>query len=244
MQFEEVLFNDHPLYLPHYTLETMVHCTHKVGHDPRKHIYLECRHSKVMEKWLSIGEATFIDIGAATGAMTLPFSLKFPKVQVIAFEPNHHVRQILIETLIKNNCLTPLVLDTALSAAAGVESFTALDLDKSGQTPYLPEASSLSKLENDYEKEYYEVRVSTLDLIMQQMQVNENVIIKIDVEGWEAKVLEGGLNFIKHTKPYFSIDIHRDPFGEGETEPSVQDLLRPLGYEFERIDHVLLCQPM
>jgi len=243
LDFQEVVFNGTPLFLPSSTLKTMTHCTHSAEGDDRKHLYVETAHSDIMAGWLNEGNATFLDIGAATGAMTVPFALRFPDAKIYAFEPYHKVRQILIETLIKNKCVHPLVFDCALSANSGVDTFTAYEPDETGECPYLPEASSLSELKSDRAKNFFHVRVETLDHITKNISITDNCIVKIDVEGWEAKILKAGQRFISQFRPRFSIDIHTNPFGPGDTSDDVKSLLQNHSYSFEGIGHVMMCRP-
>jgi hypothetical protein len=89
----------------------------------------------------------------------------------------------------------------------------------------------------------YEVRVVTLDDDALQ-HCSKPLVVKIDVEGFEAHVLRGAHRLIRDCRPYLSIDIHTDPFGDGlaTTEAAVIELLP--GYRCERLAHVLLCSPL
>lgn len=243
-KYHEVEFNGVRLKLPDYTLQTMTHCLHGKTNDGLDQYFVEQAHAEVMASWISEGAATFLDIGAATGAMVLPFAIRFPEARIIAFEPYHKVRQVLIDTLSENNLASPLVVDLALSDKTGIERFTGFELDETGETPFLPEASSLSELNHPKAKNIFPVRVQTLDGFADHLTVTDNVVIKIDVEGWEAKVLEGGAKFLARTKPRLAIDIHNNPFGDGDTQADVETVLAPLSYSFNKLGHVLICQPV
>ena len=65
--------------------------------------------------------------------------------------------------------------------------------------------------------------------------------VKIDMEGLEAKVLAGGVWFLTRVRPALAIDVHANPFGKGTTENDVRQILYPLGYQFNKLRHVLVC---
>jgi hypothetical protein len=88
----------------------------------------------------------------------------------------------------------------------------------------------------------YDVQVVMLDDDA-LAQCTRPVVIKIDVEGFEAHVLRGARRLIDEYRPFLSIDIHTDPFGDGvaTTEATVISLIQD--YRYERLGHVLLCSP-
>ena len=89
----------------------------------------------------------------------------------------------------------------------------------------------------------YEVEVRTLDSLSQNLRLDEarTIVVKIDVEGFEDKVLKGALETLKRFKPFLSIDIHNHPGREDMTDGACMAILSPLGYWFERRGHVLLA---
>ena len=66
--------------------------------------------------------------------------------------------------------------------------------------------------------------------------------MKIDVEGFEEKVLTGALKSLERFKPFLSIDIHNHPGRPDMTDDACVAILGPLGYQFERMGHVLLAR--
>ena len=71
------------------------------------------------------------------------------------------------------------------------------------------------------------VRVKTLD----QFNYNDVDFIKIDVEGWEPKVLRGAKKTIDRCNPVICVEINK---GDNES----QWLLESWGYELKEIDHL------
>lgn len=106
--------------------------------------------------------------------------------------------------------------------------------DDSGLVPYLPEASRLSIAGEGvvYERQVsYPVEVTTLDNLRPTFALNpgQKVVVKLDVEGFEDKVLIGGQALIAEHQPFFSIDIHVHPGTSVLTDVACERLLAPHG---------------
>jgi FkbM family methyltransferase len=247
-----VNFNGVPLELPRYTLMTMRHCISPQP-DGRINMLVETAHWERMRAELSEG-SLFLDIGAATGAMSIPFALTVKTdARLVAFEPSRRARDYLAATAARNKAHDPAMKDLrimacALSDAPGSLSFMELPEDETGDTPFLPEGSRLRVDEADtYENAAnYQVDVSTLDALAGELDFAsaKKIVMKIDVEGFEAMVLKGGIKTLAAHKPFMAIDIHGTPGGDGTqtTEAAVMAVITPFGYKVERLGHVLVCR--
>ncbi len=234
--------NDCELWLPAATVRTMIHCYHGKEKGPLV-LQVETFHSNWMRQHLKPG-SIFIDIGAATGAMTLPFG-KIHDIEIVAYEPCAANRKLLEVALKKNGIEHAIVKPVAVSDQPGEFIFREFDYDSTHTIPFLKETSSLvyDRIPTTNHKDYL-VRTVTLDedlLPLLKTSYTGDMVIKIDVEGFEAKVLQGASLLINKYRPYLSIDIHADPFGEGTTESKVKSYLH--NYSFKKADHVLLCTP-
>ena len=67
----------------------------------------------------------------------------------------------------------------------------------------------------------------------------DEALALLEQQGDEAKVLAGGLELLERLRPPLAIDIHVE--GTGTTENAVRGILAPLGYQFEKLGHVLVC---
>jgi FkbM family methyltransferase len=224
----------------------MTHCVHARTDRPFL-VLVETQHLDWMRSKLRSGDV-FLDVGAATGAMALPIALGIPGVRVVAFEPSRTARKILLDTLAANDARSVEVIDHAVSDAAGTVQFTEMQYDESGRYPYMPETSSIStgQANPDLVAGLYDVPVTTLDQFFAGRSDGPTVrAVKIDVEGFEVNVLRGATTFLEAARPFLAIDIHRDPFGDGDatTESGVRTILGALGYTFGNLGHVLLCYP-
>lgn len=233
-------------WLPRDTLRMMKHCVYD-RLDESILVMIEGRHTQWMMERLD-SQGLYVDIGSFSGAMVIPFATAYPDLKVYAFEPARRAYARL-ENTIKFNALSNVHLyNIAISDSKGITSFAEIN-DLEGHDN-APEGSSIlhsnkSLSINHSDTTDYDVEIDTLDnLLFGAISTAQRSVIKIDVEGFEVNVLRGGRLFIEKHLPALSIDIHLDPFGSGETEVQVRDFLSPFGYDFARLDHVLVCDPL
>jgi FkbM family methyltransferase len=243
--FVNVVLNETLLWVPVDTIRTMVHCL-SLTSSGQLRIDVESAHLKWMMHKLREG-GTFLDVGAATGATTLPIAVHLRDlVQVVSYEPARLARELLVATLERNAIIGVTVRPVAVSEAAGQAEFREYLPDPTGRTPFLPEASSIvSTSMSDAPHATFTVPVVTLDQDALWVIQRKPVVCKIDVEGFEALVLRGASALLALRSIYLSIDLHVDPFGDGtrSTEREVRSILEKYGYTFEAMGHVLLCSP-
>ena len=241
-----VILNDVEMLLPRNTILTMRHCI-RPGTEGPISLYVEEDHLPWILSHLS-DAGVFLDVGAATGAVTLPVAFTNPELLVFAFEPARRARELLVGTLQRNGIKTVEVVASAVSDLAGQAAFSEYQLAVPGQPPYLPEASAIHHdlINSSLVEAQYDVDVTSLDkFCAERGLMTTPSVVKIDVEGFETKVLEGARQYIASARPWMAIDIHRDPFGDGgTTELPVRAILDQLGYEFENMKHILLCKPL
>lgn len=239
-----VSLNGVSLLLPRYTLMIMRDCL-TASTNGELGLLVETPHWQWMKS--KFGDNTlFLDIGAAAGTMTVPYALSFPEgLRVVSFEPSRRARDYLARTLARNGARNVTVLPVALSDGAGSLSFMEFPEDSSGRMPFLPEGS---RLQLPPEELYpgavqYAVEVRTLDSLSEQLRFYEaeTIVVKIDVEGFEDRVLKGALKTLERFKPFLAIDIHNHPGRLDLTDKACMEILASLGYQFEHMGHVLLA---
>ncbi len=234
------------LYLPKYTIMTMRNCI-TASVDGSIDLMVETAHSEKMKAELSDG-SLFLDVGAATGAMSIPYAVsKFADIRIAAFEPSRRARGYLEATVARNNIENVQIMPFAVSNEVGSFNFIELPEDTTGDIPFLPEVSRLS-VTNEvlaYEgQQSFNVDVTTLDAQIELLEFAKakNIVIKIDVEGFEDKVLLGAHETLTRYKPFLSIDIHVHPGKQELTDIACIEILNRYGYKFERSGHVLLAR--
>lgn len=158
-----------------------------------------------------------LDIGANIGSFTVVFArLTGPKGVVLAFEPERHSHNSLCGNVSINNLKNVFIYNNAL----GKESNTIMFPDNNPDIFGNHGSFCFKNLEDN--KHGYPVSIVPLD----SLDLPNVNFIKIDVEGMEPDVLEGGKNTIEKFKPIMHVEIDREP---NKTETIY--LLKKLGYK-------------
>ena len=167
---------------------------------------------------------TVLDIGANIGAHTLAMAKTVgSEGQVIAFEPMAWARKKL-RTNIGLNSFTNIVVEKhALSNRTNIGSAgfrTSWDRYERASDGVVPEEAVLFDRLDNYVENH---NLLTVDFI------------KLDVDGFEYKVLEGAVETIKRFKPTLSMELgHWTLEKQGDTLEALTTLLHSLGYKFFR----------
>jgi hypothetical protein len=91
-------------------------------------------------------------------------------------------------------------------------------------------SNSLVKNRSDKEAKGYDVKLFTIDGIVQEYSLKPG-LIKIDAEGAELDVLQGGLNTFRQYKPILILGLHPDFISKkGDSLEKIWDLLLQSGY--------------
>lgn len=141
--------------------------------------------------------AIVLDIGANIGAHTIPLAqLVGPGGVVVAFEPQPTLHKILCANLVLNSIPNVLTYAMALGDCEGDCRFPVLDYSQPG---------NFGGIGADMVEEGETVPLCMLD----GFQLERVDFIKLDVEGFEAKVLEGAANTIERCRPIMYIENDR-----------------------------------
>lgn len=131
-----------------------------------------------------------LDIGANVGYYSvLASKLVGKRGQVFAFEPDPQNLKLLYKNLKVNNCKNVVVAESALGSKTEKLALTQ-DVSNPGE-------SSLSSLKSG--KKVF-VDVITLDQFIKTQKIKTIDVIKMDVEGAELNVLNGGLKTLQNSK--------------------------------------------
>jgi FkbM family methyltransferase len=168
------------------------------------------------ERFFKIEEGdTALDVGACIGDTTVPMALKTgPSGKVIAAEPHPLNLKYLRLNLSDFNNVE--IVDKALWNQKGTVRFHV------HSTP-----TGHSILEDEERDSYVEVQSDTLDNLFADRKID---FAKIDVQGAEAQVLEGGDKFLKVVRK-LAVETHARYDAAKRTYPRVLDILNK--YDFE-----------
>ena len=177
---------------------------------------------------LASGCSSFCDIGANVGFYTIGALAVNPEIEIRSFEPNKAVVDRLLRNLSlrdKSSEDSVLIFNTALG-----------EREESNKTLFIPgfTGSGGASLRDLHPDEGKAVEVLTSVTTLDHIIGNDSVIdlVKIDVEGFELSVIQGGIKAIAKHKPTIFIELLRKwmaPFGSHPQ--NVLDLLKGLGYE-------------
>ena len=172
----------------------------------------------VIKSLLQNEPGTTIDAGASFGVYSV-FMSRYCR-QVYAFEPVPLSFSILSDQLKRNLAKNVVAHQSALSDRAGKREMKIPKL--SGTHNYYRAGFNT---ENQANYMSVEVNCTTLDDFSES--IDNCSFIKIDVEGHEHSVIQGGIETIKAYKPSLLIEMN-DP--ESADSKSVTNLLTSLGY--------------
>ena len=137
----------------------------------------------------------FIDIGANSGSISLPIA---KKVKVLCFEPMKYNFAKLKNNFKINKSLKKYRLYNFGASNKNEFQF----IQYSDKHSNIGTASIVRKYKKNNKKE--KIKLKILDKILKFK--NKNLIIKIDVEGYEDKVLEGIKNLISNNKVFIYVE--------------------------------------
>jgi len=141
--------------------------------------------------------ATVLDIGANVGQFALTISKVLPEAQIFAFEP------------------IPACFAKLQQNLQGHKDFTALNMGLWTETwelefecnAYTPSSSFLTMTQVHTEAfpftketEKIQVKIEPLDRVSAELNLRDPMLIKIDVQGYEDRVMQGGEQTIKRAK--------------------------------------------
>lgn len=161
-----------------------------------------------------------VDAGANWGMHTLLLArLTGPAGQVVAFEPHPGVVEELRHHVRVNGFHQVTVM------AAGL-------LDQEGEIPFTPgESSKTSRFDTASEAvASLAIPCRTLDAVMDELKPKALRLVKVDVEGAEARVLAGAVRTIRNYHPHLVVELHNP-----EQDLAVARQLLEWGYKIERV---------
>lgn len=186
---------------------------------------------QIIEKFSNPGN-TVMDIGANIGEWTLRMANTVgSKGRVYSFEPNPIINQSLSKTLRINNLSQVILSQVVLDNCLGDSKFT-IPLDKYGRA--IHGESILGTEEGDWniftevcKTKTIEVKTTSLDQFAIDKSIERLDFVKIDVEGKELNVLQGGKATFSRFTPALILEVGCE---EVSNRKRIADLLRSWGY--------------
>jgi len=147
-------------------------------------------------KWLQDKDIqSILDIGANTGQFAQKARWLFPDAKIYSFEPILSVYEKLKENFVGD--VNFEAYNTALGEEEGLVTFFQNEFSDS---------SSLLKMKNIHKENFpftqneskINVNITTLDKILHDKQIGHPYLVKIDVQGFEEKVINGGKSIVEN----------------------------------------------
>jgi FkbM family methyltransferase len=174
-----------------------------------------------------LGRGVYVDVGAYVGFYTVLVAKHCWRV--IAFEPNP-INLILLRYNIAFHGVGDRVV-VVDKAAGDVHGYARFSISSS------PSESSFTKyLRNELRLLNIDVEVVTIDSILESLDVKDfdNLVVKVDVEGFGLSVLKGALKTIRELRQFILFEVHRT-FDDTD-EIYVLGILRDLGYDYKLVE--------
>ncbi|RPI74447.1 MAG: FkbM family methyltransferase [Desulfobacteraceae bacterium] len=176
----------------------------------------------------------FVDVGANIGLFTLIAAEHVgPQGNVFSFEPTRKIYNQLLENVTLNEFKNVHCIRKALSDSDDIRPlFVATD----GFDDYNSFAKPLTATAFTVEK----VTCLTWDSFAAQEDLTGKVaMMKIDVEGWETRVLKGGASFFQHADaPLLQVEFTDEASIAADSScRRLYHLLEEFGYKIFRYDH-------
>lgn len=173
---------------------------------------------------------TVVDVGSNVGQFAVACVKLFPEATVHSFEP---VPECVVELRRNVSGLNVTVYPFALGEEEGDLRFYVNSFSPSSSPLPLAEQHRQA-FPHAQEERTIEVEVSTLDQVFDGVNLERPVMVKLDVQGYEAKVLRGGEETLKRAD-YVIMEVSFKPMYEGEAPfMEMARTMEGYGLRFER----------
>lgn len=172
--------------------------------------------------------ATIFDVGANQGQFAIASNIYYPKATIYSFEPVPDIfRNLERNTKNINNIHC---INYALGATEGEIDFYSNNHSHASsalivsdfQKAVIPETLKTKQIKVD---------VNTLDKITTTLNIQSPILLKMDVQGFEKKVLEGAINFINKVD-YLLFEASFISMYDGEALfEEMHTIVKDLGFE-------------
>ena len=178
----------------------------------------------VMRELIGKGD-TFVDVGANFGTFSLLASrLVGESGNVIAIEPQPRLVSLIEQSVALSHAGNCHVVPRACGRAEGTQKLL-VPVHDSGRAGFFSSFSGAKPHEE------MDASVTTLDSVFASLEPQRNVFVKIDVEGSEMDVLDGGVESLTSMHPTIMIEINPwSAKAAGQSATILVGRLRDLGY--------------
>jgi FkbM family methyltransferase len=181
-------------------------------------------------KWIrNLNIRTVLDVGANTGQFAGEIHAILPDAAIYSFEPLRECYELLVEKM--RHVPKFRAFDFALGSEA-----SEIEMHRSAFTP----SSSILRMNNLHKQAFpftnkdvlEKVAIKRLDDVTGAIDLVENILIKIDVQGFEDRVISGGLKTIQLAK-LLIIELSFENLYDGQPLfDTIYKTMKQLGFEY------------
>jgi FkbM family methyltransferase len=166
--------------------------------------FLPNNHERAWWSQFMRGGRTFLDVGAHVGTWTLNIGKAFGRV--ICFEPDPRGCIALRENLRRANMHHVTVVQAAVGASDGEVQLSLYPNPCTNTT--LPTETGRGVGAGDSAIAVETVRQVSLDSYCRSHGIDDVDLVKVDTEGAECMVIQGGLEMWRKNRPDFFVELH------------------------------------
>jgi FkbM family methyltransferase len=176
---------------------------------------------------------TFIDIGSNIGLFSLHASKLVGKTgKVFSIEPSPVTYKRLVNNISLNSFDNMTPINKGLSNEEGELS---LYISNNGYDAW----NSFAAVDSNKVQSTVNVPVTTMDKLLKDYNINRDTVslVKIDVEGWEKFVLQGGRSFLTQFTPVVMMEFtEANTFSAGYLVQEIYDIMVEMGYNWYKYE--------
>ncbi|MDH3239727.1 MAG: FkbM family methyltransferase [Alphaproteobacteria bacterium] len=187
-------------------------------------------------------DSVVFDVGAHAGQFTKLFAKMAADGQVYSFEPGSYALSILRRATRFNRLRNVTVLPFGLGDDAETLQLS-VPVKPSGSIGFglshllLPDRGAPAERRAGWEYLHETVEIRTLDQFVRDQRVNRLDFMKVDIEGWEQRMLAGAKDTIARFGPAMMIEVIEENLARaGGSAQGLFDDLRAAGYRAFRYE--------
>jgi FkbM family methyltransferase len=196
----------------------------------------EAQLEKVRYNWLTNQNInSIIDVGASEGGFASKARELFRGAKIYSFEPIPSSYKTLTKKFKSDKNFK--AFNIALGNTVGQLEFHLNE--HIGASSFL-KTSNLHVDAHPYTKNYSKIKVASdkMDNLVEASELTQNVILKLDVQGYEIEVLKGAEGLLKHVKFIYSEVCFNKLYEEQPLFDEIINFLRERGYRIAGVENI------